>query len=170
MTRLYRLESILGRPRPGDRSATVHHRNHSQSALAEMARILARHEGEQRLLDSLLAGMAEGVAIADGSATILRINPAYQRITGRSAAQTLGRSLADPAGPHPLPGAIVSQLERADNEHNTWEGKVRAVRANGAIYMQRLTLHVIHNGDGLLEHYLLILALDDEQPPGGILP
>lgn len=161
MTRLYRLEAIIAHTPPHERhgaTTTVSQRNRADSALEEMARLLAHQAGEQRLLEQLLAGLAEGVAIADARGTILCVNAAYSRITGEAAAQAVGRKLSAAADAPPLPRLIASQLQLADGGNSRWTGELPAQRPDGRDYRQQVTLQAVRSPEGRLEHYLLILA------------
>lgn len=159
MTRLYRLEAILAHTPPHERNGTtISQRSRTGSALEEMARLLAHQEGEQRLREHLLAGIAEGVAIADARGTITHVNAAYSRITGEAAAQAIGRKLSAAAGAPSLPRLIADQLQLAAGGNGNWVGELPARRPDGEPYRQRVTLQAVHNQEGRLEHYLLILA------------
>lgn len=159
MTRLYRLEAIIAHTPPHDRHGTaVSHRSRAGSALEEMARLLAHQAGEQRLLEQLLAGIAEGVAIADARGTILCVNSAYSRITGETAAQAVGRKLSEATGAPPLPRLIASQLQLSEGGNSRWTGELPAQRPDGQAYRQQVALQAVRTPEGRLEHYLLILA------------
>jgi PAS domain S-box-containing protein len=163
MTRLYRREAILAHSLPHERHApTVSQRKRADSALEEMARLLANQAdaqaGERRLLEQLLAGIAEGVAIADAQGIIRQVNAAYSRLTGEAAAEAVGRHLNDPAGAPALPRLIASQLPPSTGDTPRWQGELPARRPDGQAYHLQVTLQAVRSPQGRLEHYLLILT------------
>lgn len=64
--------------------------------LVELEQRLEKVEGlRQRELDAIFDSSYDGLYITDGSGTTLRLNQAFERITGVTAAECIGRNMAD---------------------------------------------------------------------------
>ncbi|MFZ6645562.1 bifunctional diguanylate cyclase/phosphodiesterase [Undibacterium sp. TJN25] len=95
----------------------------------------------------------EGIFVTDANWTILRMNQAFNRITGYENADLLGRK---------PPIYKSKQQDRAyfDNiaellkENKFWQGEMWSKRKNGDIYPQMITLTAITNAEGEVSNYI----------------
>ncbi|WP_430390505.1 putative bifunctional diguanylate cyclase/phosphodiesterase [Dyella sp. 20L07] len=113
-------------------------------------------EQQRRIASEALAGIAEGVIIADADRRVTRVNAAHIRMTGFTA-QALQdvrfddlRSLVDGS---PLPDSVWESIEIDGN----WVGEVRARRLDGSGYPELLSISAIRNLEGKVQHYVAVL-------------
>ena len=114
-------------------------------------------EHERRIASEALAGIAEGVVIADAERRITTVNTAFSRINGydAEAARTRRfdetRSLADGS---PLPASIWDTVANGGN----WKGEVSSRRQDGSSYPELLSISAIRDTYGRVQHYVAVLT------------
>lgn len=95
----------------------------------------------------------EGIVVTDARNRILRVNTAFTRITGYSPEELIGR----------MPNTLKSGLHdetfyaamwRDIQEKGGWQGGIWNRRKNGELYLERLTISVVKDGDGVVQHYV----------------
>lgn len=114
-------------------------------------------EHERRIAAEALAGIAEGVVIADAERRITTVNTAFTRITGYDAEAVRARrfdetrSLADGT---PLPASIWDTVANGGN----WKGEVSSRRQDGSSYPELLSISAIRDTYGRVQHYVAVLT------------
>jgi len=114
-------------------------------------------EHERRIASEALAGIAEGVVIADAERRITTVNTAFTRITGYDADAVRTRrfdetrSLADGS---PLPASIWDTVANGGN----WKGEVSSRRQDGSSYPELLSISAIRDTYGRVQHYVAVLT------------
>jgi diguanylate cyclase (GGDEF)-like protein/PAS domain S-box-containing protein len=113
-------------------------------------------------MENILSAMvfhntAEGVMITDGDGVILRINPAFSRITGYSTEEAVGNS------PHMLSSGLHSSqfyktLWQNINEDGFWQGEVINRRKNGEHYSEWLTITSVHESNECSAKYVAVFS------------
>ncbi|MFB6266478.1 MAG: MASE3 domain-containing protein [Halodesulfurarchaeum sp.] len=136
-------------------------------------RSLAQREAESRRFREAVESAGQGVVITDTAGTITYVNPAFERMTGYPAAESVGQSQrvvmggqgADAATPSPtLQNADgVSRVETADgaSRGETADGASRketavARRRSGEEYHVERTVSPIPDADGEVTHFVTI--------------
>ena len=95
----------------------------------------------------------EAIMVLDTARRIVRVNPAFVRITGYPADEALGRPplwLADEhaeGGPDGTPWTALQ-------EHGFWSGEVCSRRKSGERYTQLLSLSAVRDGGGTVQHFV----------------
>jgi diguanylate cyclase (GGDEF)-like protein/PAS domain S-box-containing protein len=98
----------------------------------------------------------EGMIVTDAHNNILRVNHAFTRITGYSAAEVIGQS----------PNILSSGRQNKDfyimmweslNKYGFWEGEIWNRRKNGEHYPQHLSITIVRNNEGVLTNYVASL-------------
>ena len=113
-------------------------------------------EQQRRIASEALAGIAEGVIIADAERRVTRVNAAHIRMTGFTVQALQGirfddlRCMADGM---PLPDSIWDAIEADGN----WVGEVRSRRLDGTSYPELLSISAIRNPDGQVQHYVAVI-------------
>ncbi|CAA7620320.1 Signal transduction histidine kinase [Magnetospirillum sp. SS-4] len=116
----------------------------------------ARDEATLRLSDRVLANVSNGVTIADaqsGDLPLLYVNPAFERITGYSAGEALGRNArflhADEADQEGLDAIRVALAEGS-----AVTVKLRNTRADGGRFWNQVSLTPVRNPAGTITHWV----------------
>ncbi|MFC4527397.1 putative bifunctional diguanylate cyclase/phosphodiesterase [Dyella halodurans] len=113
-------------------------------------------EQQRRIASEALAGIAEGVIIADAERRVTRVNAAHIRMTGFTAQALQGvrfddlRSLPDGS---PLPDSVWKAIDIDSN----WVGEVRSRRLDGSAYPELLSISAIRDPDGGVQHYVAVI-------------
>ncbi len=98
----------------------------------------------------------DAIVITDSEANILRVNPAYERITGYSAEEMIGKNPRMlKSGLHPP--EFYQQMWQELLETGNWQGEIWDKRKNGEIYPQWETITGVKNEADEITHYVGIL-------------
>ncbi|MBX9914875.1 MAG: EAL domain-containing protein [Pseudomonadaceae bacterium] len=119
-----------------------------------MVDVTAQKLAEQELRIAAVAFESqEGMLVTNHSLEILRVNSAFTRITGYTAAEVLGRSpQLLRSGRHPP--EFYLQLWSELNRSGVWQGEVWNRRKNGEIYPEYLSISAVRSGSGEVSHYV----------------
>ncbi len=97
----------------------------------------------------------EGIMITDADGHILRVNQAFQKITGYSADEVIGKTpdilssgRHDPAFYEEMWGQLL--------DVGSWSGEIWDRRKNGQIYPKLLTITAVKNDQGAVSEYAAI--------------
>ncbi len=100
----------------------------------------------------------EAIAITDAAQNILRVNPAFTRITGYSAAeahgQVVGRLLR--SGRHEP--AFYEAMWRQLRDERHWQGEVWNRRKNGQVYPEWLSITAVTDEEGAVANYVAVFT------------
>ena len=124
-------------------------------------RIIA--ERQYRLAAAVFETTDEAMMVTDAVNHIIAVNPAFERVTGYSLDDVLGRD------PHSLSSGRHEPLfysgmwhELMDSGH--WHGEVWNRRKNGEVYVQRLTLSLIRDAEGAVVNHVGVFSdITDEK-------
>ncbi|HJU25702.1 MAG TPA: EAL domain-containing protein, partial [Rhodanobacteraceae bacterium] len=114
-------------------------------------------EKERAIASEALAGIAEGVIIADADRRVLSINAAVTHITGFTTATLQGlrfddaRSMPDGSS---LPQSVWDEI--AAGRH--WVGEVQSLRADGGSYPEMLSISAIRDSAQQVQHYVAVFS------------
>ena len=131
--------------------------------LSSMNEQLQQEIGERRQAEEALriAAVAfethEAILITDAEANIVRVNQAFQQITGYSAQEVLGRNpriLNSGRQDKAFYAAMWKQLLGT----GSWEGEILDRRKNGEIYPKSLTITAVKNERGETTEYVGIFS------------
>ncbi len=113
-----------------------------------------------RLMQRVIEFSANGVTVADNLAEdlpLIYVNPAFERITGYSAIEVLGRNCRMlHAGDNLQPG--VRQVRAAVRSGTPCEVVVRNYRKSGEMFWNSLTITPVRNADNVVTHLVGILS------------
>lgn len=95
----------------------------------------------------------EGMVITDANQIILRINPAFTRVTGYTASDLIGKT------PRVLSSGRHNEAFYAAMWHSiatlgAWHGEIWNRRKNGEVYPEWLTITAVKDGAGNVTHYV----------------
>ncbi|MBF0163970.1 MAG: EAL domain-containing protein [Magnetococcales bacterium] len=114
-----------------------------------------RAEDSLILARRVFENAGEAILITDPQGRITDVNPAYERITGYSRAEVLGKSPnVTKSGRHDAEfyRGMWNQLLAAGN----WEGEIWDRRKNGEIFPKWVSISAIRNATDELTHYMAI--------------
>jgi diguanylate cyclase (GGDEF)-like protein/PAS domain S-box-containing protein len=125
--------------------------------LESLAVDLRERDGQLRLAASVYANSYEGIIIADASAKIIDVNPAFTRITGYSRDEVAGHNPRVLASGRHDP-AFYRRMWASIKDHDFWQGEVCNRRKSGDLYTEILSLSVTRDEVGQLQHYIGVFS------------
>ncbi|RJG51279.1 sensor domain-containing phosphodiesterase [Motilimonas pumila] len=115
---------------------------------------LVRKQDEAELkLSAVAFETNEGIIIADPNGHILRVNSAFEEITGYQVAEVVGKDIDILNGDRREQEAI-SLSQKAD-ENGRWSGECWRLRKNGELYPQWETITLVRDDRGNVTHYVI---------------
>lgn len=121
-------------------------------------RMLSRMAEQLQLQGKIIDHTSEAMVVTDLAHRILTVNPAFEKITGYSAAEVIGRTSmmlgAPQHGPefHQAIWGIVA-------ESGQWEGETWDCRKNGEIYPRQLRIRAIREQpQQAVSHYIAVFS------------
>ena len=133
--------------RAGERMSALGHQ------LADQLHRLEQAQEGLRLADVVVRNTSEAIMVLDPAFRVLQVNPAYERLSGRRAADVLGE----------VPNALredATLMERisdaiAGGDH--WEEEILATRPDGSHYPVGALAEVARDAHGRIEHFIVVL-------------
>ncbi|WP_322521765.1 sensor domain-containing diguanylate cyclase [Guyparkeria halophila] len=124
--------------------------------LTEQSEELEHSAGEIRLAASVFEGTGEAVMITSPNHRVLRVNPAFTRITGFEGDEVVGRPMTD-----------LFQLDESDSERleaicsrlgrdHSWEGEMDYRNRQGERMTALQTISQVADDQGRVSHYIHI--------------
>ncbi|MCQ8182826.1 EAL domain-containing protein [Methylomonas sp. SURF-1] len=104
----------------------------------------------------------EAIMVTDTKGIVLRVNDAFSRITGYSAAEVVGRRPDLLSKVRQAPGLLYG-LFRALLRKNQWRGEIWNRRKNGDVFPEWLTVTGVRDESGKLLNYVAIFSDISEQ-------
>lgn len=114
---------------------------------------------EESLLisQSVFESASEGIMVTDAQNTIVRVNPAFSRITGFSPEESVGQKPSLLASGH-HDRAFYEAMYRSLEEKGSWEGEVVNRRKDGGVFVEWLKIASVFNREGVLLRYVALLS------------
>ena len=117
--------------------------------------ITERKQAEEKLQ---LAAMvyqhsSQSIMVTDANGQIIAVNPGFERITGYTAEEVLGKNprvLSSGRHDH----AFYQSMWHALNTTGRWQGELWNKRKNGQLYPAWITINAIFNEDGTIDRYV----------------
>lgn len=95
----------------------------------------------------------EGMMVTDAKSVILRVNEAFTKITGYSAAEVIGRTPALlRSGQHDK--SFYAGMWRSIHNTGVWAGEIWNMRKNGEIYPEYLSITAVKDVTGVIKNYV----------------
>ncbi|NQY26594.1 MAG: diguanylate cyclase [Piscirickettsiaceae bacterium] len=123
--------------------------------LASIVDITERIERDQhRILGNHVCDLSsQAVMITDRDNLIVRVNSVFTEITGYTPEEVLGKKpYMLSSGRHDK--AFYSMLWESLNTHGSWEGEVYNRRKDGVLYLQHLSIKLLHDARGHIQNYI----------------
>lgn len=103
-----------------------------------------------------LNAAANAMVITDIEGSIAWVNPAFTRLTGFSAEESLGKNLRDLIKSEFHDRQFYQQMWTTILAGNVWRGELVNRRKNGEFYTEKLTITPIHGADGAIHQFIAI--------------
>jgi diguanylate cyclase (GGDEF)-like protein/PAS domain S-box-containing protein len=115
------------------------------------------NEFENQISSMVFKSADEGVMITDIEGTILAVNPAFTRITGYSAEESIGHT------PRLLSSGMndamfYREFWQSLRESGRWQGEISNRKKNGEIYPEWLTVSAARDTDGGILSYIAVFS------------
>lgn len=123
---------------------------------ADITRVVALEES-LLISQSVFDAAAEGIMVTGPDNHILRVNPAFTRITGYSAAEALGHPPSILASGHHSKEFYQAMYQSLEEKGN-WEGEVTNRHKDGSLFVERLKISSVRNKEGALLRYVALLS------------
>lgn len=115
-------------------------------------------EAEQNRLDTEVFNRAlEGITITDQNGVIQKVNPAFSRMTGYTAAEAIGKTPAILKSGRQDP-FFYEAMWKTLLTTGQWQGEIWNRRKNGEIYPEWLSISSVRGPDGMIEHFMAIFS------------
>ncbi|HHH41356.1 MAG TPA: PAS domain S-box protein, partial [Chloroflexi bacterium] len=122
-------------------------RRHNRQLEELIAQRTAQLRQEKERLEAILAHAADGILLTDAEGTILYVNRAWERMTGYSAEEVLGRTpRIQQSGETPL--VLYHQMWTTISQGQVWQGELRNRRKDGSLYYVDLTIAPVTDAMG----------------------
>jgi diguanylate cyclase (GGDEF)-like protein/PAS domain S-box-containing protein len=124
--------------------------------LTDVTERLAAQE-RLRLWASVLEQTTEGIVICDPQQRILTVNPAFERLTGFSQQEALGKT---PGILHSgrQGASFYTDMWRTIETTGQWSGEIWNRRKHGELYVEWLELNAVYDPRGRITHYFGIFS------------
>ena len=109
---------------------------------------------ELRLLAQVFEHSALAMMLTDATPTILRVNRAFEVLTGYAEHEVQGRNPSLLRGSELREPEFYTEMWRHLREEGKWSGELVNMRRNGQRYPQHSSLSAIRNEDGEITHYI----------------
>ncbi|RZS57101.1 putative bifunctional diguanylate cyclase/phosphodiesterase [Sphaerotilus mobilis] len=131
--------------------ALLHELDVHQIELELQNEALVAAEGELQLAAAVFKHTADGLFFCDSRGLIVDVNPAFSRITGLAREAVLGKAPGSLSALGIHKGEFAQHLEHA-RWHGHWQGEVQGIKADGQVHTLRLSLAVVHDLTGQIQH------------------
>lgn len=117
-----------------------------------------RKEAERhlRIYAEVINSTGDAVIITDSDGNVVEINPAYQRATGRSREDVIGRNLHVP-GRDPNPEGFYEELWRELKVDGYWAGEIMDRRNDGESFPCWALFNAVRDEQGRPVHYVCVM-------------
>lgn len=143
-----RLESMIAR---GAGPSRVYHAVMTDLSATRMA------EQASSLASRVIESAAEGIMITDAKQIILSVNPAFEKSTGYSAQEAIGKSpIMLHSGRHDE--SFYQEMWTTLENQGQWQGEVWNRNKNGEIYPEWLSISAVRNSKHCVTNYVGIFS------------
>ena len=129
--------------------------NDGYRAIGIVRDISKRKDAERQLKlgSSVIVHALQGIIVTDSAVRIQLVNPAFNKLTGYSSEEVLGKN------PNILHSGrhnsqFYVQMWQKLQDSGFWEGEIWNRRSNGEIYPEWLSLNIIRDSDGKITNYV----------------
>lgn len=120
--------------------------------------ISERHKAEHllRLQGAALEAADNAIMITDRDGTIEWVNPAFQRLTGYTLAESIGRNPREIARSGIVDKKVIGELWATITSGRAWRGEMINRRKDGSTYPEEETITPVRSPAGEITHFVAI--------------
>ncbi|MBD2021977.1 EAL domain-containing protein, partial [Leptolyngbya sp. FACHB-36] len=112
-------------------------------------------EETNAMLAAAVEHAVEAIEITDANARIVYVNPAFERLTGFSRAEVVGKpALLFWSEQHDR--AFYQEIWDTVSIGNLWQGDLVGQRRDGSLYQQEVVISPVQNSAGAVIHYIAV--------------
>ncbi|BAN34278.1 diguanylate cyclase/phosphodiesterase with PAS/PAC sensor(s) [Sulfuricella denitrificans skB26] len=116
-----------------------------------------KHLEEEMRIAAITFETQEAILITDSDAKIMRVNPAFQEITGYSKEEVIGQNPRIlQSGRHDA--AFYQAMWAALRDTGKWSGEVWDKRKNGEIYPKSMTITAVYDDNQQVSNYVAVFT------------
>jgi len=119
-------------------------------------RALRKSEARLRIYAEVINSTGDLVIITDTDGKVVEINPAYQRATGRSRDDTIGKTFHVP-GQEVHPDEFYVELWKELKAEGSWNGEIMARRNDGEAFTCWALFNAVRDENGRPVHYVCVM-------------
>ncbi|GAV19685.1 blue-light-activated protein [Mariprofundus micogutta] len=112
-------------------------------------------ESQQRMLTNAIEQSSDMIVITDIDATILYVNPAFERTTGYKLNEVIGKSTKLLKSGEQSP-AFYAEMWETIQAGKVWNGRVINRRKNGQLYPEEMVISPVRDESGVTRQYVAI--------------
>ncbi len=114
-------------------------------------------EASARLAAAFFEATHEGIVITDRDKNIVKVNPAFEAITGYSEEEMRGNNMRVlQSGRHDR--AFYESLWGSVNDHGFWQGEIWNRRKSGELFPERLNIGTVRDPSGAVANYIGVFS------------
>lgn len=106
-----------------------------------------------KVLDRAVGALSEGLTISDASRRLIFVNPAFERITGFSAQEALGRNCAF-LQTDKTDRAVTHVLTKNLSDGHGFNGEILNMRKDGTEFWNHLHIDAVRDARGQVTHFV----------------
>ena len=149
----------------------VIHENGSWSWIMSKGKVVSRDENdkplrmigthsditEKELANSIYKNGSLSIMICDANNRVIRVNPAFMKLTGYEEKEIIGKSPSFLAsGAHD--NVFYEEMWKRLNASRHWSGNVTNKKKNGETFTEFMDIDVITDSSGNVDHYIALVA------------
>lgn len=125
-------------------------------SFSDVSRLVSLEESLM-ISQSVFEAASEGILVTDAENRIVRVNPAFTRITGFSADEVIGKTPALLASGRHDPSYYKAMYD-ALQQQGAWEGEIINRHKTGRLYVENLKISLVRNQNGATLRHVALLS------------
>lgn len=117
-----------------------------------------RAEEQLRITARVFDQAGEAIVVTDHASVIQTINTAFSRITGYSAAESIGQPIGQLLRSGRQSPEFYATMWHSLQEKGFWQGEIWNKRRNGEVYPEWLTINRVDDEQGKTEHFVAVFS------------
>lgn len=125
--------------------------------LASEVTVLKETEAKLKLAACVFENTLDGVLVTDADGIILSVNPAFIEITGYTSEEAVGQTPRILQSSRHDEAFYVSMWKEIKTK-GRWNGEIWNRRKDGDLYLERMTISMVHDEDGKPVRYVSVFS------------